>query len=131
MAEHIKIINSFVKKPPAEKLLTNSIPAASAVKKIITPHKRPVFMPFLRRLLAAVYAAAKQPAHSAPLDISAKVPSDRSITDANPENTDTARKTAPTQARAAYSTVSSFSFLSLSAGVLRINLLLSPKGSKM
>lgn len=99
MAEHIIIINNLVKKPPAEKLLTNIIPNRNAAINMTAPHISPDFMPFFPRLFAATKPAEKHPAHSAKLDISEIASSLRSITAAIAENITLARKTAPTQAR--------------------------------
>jgi len=101
IAEHVSIIKSFVKKPPAERLFTKNKPAVKVRRKISTPQSRPVFIPFFLFLLAAVKLAAKHPAHNAALDIAVNAPSDRSMTEAIPENVTEARKTAPTQASAA------------------------------
>ena len=104
IAEHMRIINSLVKNPPAEKLLTKIIPNRKAAANIIPPQTSPDLIPFLPRRFAAMNPAEKQPAHSAKLDISENVPSLRSITVAIAEKITLARKTAPTQARAAFRT---------------------------
>ena len=117
--EHTKIISTLVKKPPAEKPFTKISPIGRITEKIIIPQSSPVFMPSLPRLFAAVKPAAKHPAHKAMLDINVNVPSDRSMTDASPENSTDVRKTAPTQASTEYAIVSNLFFLRLSSAVLR------------
>ncbi len=104
MAEHIIIINNLVKNPPTEKFLTKIIPKRRAAPNITAPHIRPDFMPCLPRRFAAVKPPAKQPAQRAKLDISAKAPSLRSITEATAENTVHIRNIAPKKARAVWST---------------------------
>ncbi len=104
IAEHIIIINNFVKKPPAEKLLTNIIPKIRAAANITAPQTRPDLIPFLPRRFAAVKPPAKQPVQSAKLDISENAPSLRSITEAAAENITHVRNIAPMQASAVWST---------------------------
>lgn len=118
-AEHIKIINIFVKNPPTEKLFTKISPKISVNKNIIPPQARPVLMPFLPRLFAAAAPAEKHPAHSAKLDITVKVPSLRSIADAIAENSTLAVKIAPTNASTVQITRIIRSFRRCSAALFR------------
>lgn len=119
MAEHTIIINNLVKNPPAEKLRTNIMPPKSSTAKITAPHKRPVFRPSRRRLLAAVKLAAKHPEHRAMLESALNVPSLKSTTDAAAENSVTARKIAPTQAKTELIIIMLRSARIRSAGVFR------------
>ena len=119
MAEQDRIINNFVKKPPAEKPLTKMMPPKRVTANIMAPQASPTFKPFLLRRFAAVKPAEKHPAQRAADAITVNTPSVKSTTVAIAEKNVTIRKTAPTQASPVFKISMSFSVFSRSAVVLR------------
>lgn len=120
MPEHDSIINSFVKNPPAEKLLTKIIPHISTAKNTTPPQAIPVKNPFLPCRFATVYEAAKQPAASDIPDIVPSMPSETPTFAAIKEKTSRQRKTAPRQASNPSMTVHIFFRFAVCSALLRI-----------
>lgn len=94
-AEAVTIINSFVKTPAAENILTVAAPMISTAQNTAIPHKKPDKSPFLLRLFAAQNEQAKQPAARATPDIPLTALSDRSQYTAAAESRAAATVSAP------------------------------------